>query len=537
MNIITCKNDKKNTDSDDCQPKRNLNRMTEDVLREICKKNKLYRTPHLNNVLYLHFKGFSKIENLESYTGLKALWLENNCITEICGLDNQTELTCLYLHNNVIKKIEHLDNLTKLDTVNLCYNFISKIENLNVLPVLTMLQMAHNILTTANDIAQLAECKELAIVDLSYNNLNDPKIVEIFGKMKSLRVLTLTGNPVISKIGFYRKTMTLVCRSLCHLDERTITERDRLCAEAWRIGGLEAEQATRKRLINDDYKRISASVNALIKRRKQGCDNNDDLDDGHSSTQSDGRFVCSDDYSVSSDSETSSTDDELADNVHHTDVKIVMLQTPDEVTEEGGHRLQEESHLATDCRQPSLSDEKYANIVFSVSEPPAYAERTACTKSTLVTCEKTMSDGSSEVSAIATVDSCDLMIDCDAAHKKRQSDSTLLTYDGDGVTDVESMFWAGDKQMGDGFAEREEYQEIVCNVVLPIDGDETVGNGDACHTIIQYPPVALCTDINSDAGSDYDTCIDGNCVCDNDDYSSDSSLCSWFTCKSSLSHC
>jgi hypothetical protein len=69
--------------------------MTEKSLAAICKHHGLYRTPRLNDKLFANFQGFTKIANLEPYTGLKALFLEGNALTSLEGLPHLEELKCL----------------------------------------------------------------------------------------------------------------------------------------------------------------------------------------------------------------------------------------------------------------------------------------------------------------------------------------------------------------------------------------------------------------------------------------------------------
>lgn len=80
--------------------------------------------------MVFHFQGYSKIENLDEYSGLRCLWLENNIIEKIENLEKLKEVRCLYLHNNFIAKIENLEELVHLHTINLCHNRIHKVENL-----------------------------------------------------------------------------------------------------------------------------------------------------------------------------------------------------------------------------------------------------------------------------------------------------------------------------------------------------------------------------------------------------------------------
>ncbi|CAK9833439.1 Dynein axonemal assembly factor 1 [Anthophora retusa] len=252
----------------DFDEKKHTIRMTEEFLKKHCKLNKLYQTPHLNDVLYLHYKGFSFIENLEKYTGLKCLWLENNGIREIANLENQGELKCLYLHNNLINKIENLEYLTQLDTLNLSYNTIRRIENLDSLKFLNTLNLSHNYLQETADIEHLRLLDSLSVLDISHNRIDTDEVVNILGDMKELRVASLMGNPILKRIRLYRKTMILKCKNLKYLDDRPVFPRDRACAEAWMRGGPDEEAAERKRWIEAEQKKINDSVQALINKRK-----------------------------------------------------------------------------------------------------------------------------------------------------------------------------------------------------------------------------------------------------------------------------
>jgi dynein assembly factor 1 len=216
----------------------------------LCSNYKLYyRTHELNEVLYLHFKGFRIIENLDTFTNLKVLYLEGNSIKKISGLEKLKNLTSLYLHENVIEKIENLDELVNLYNLNLSDNCITKIENLSKLVTLSNLMLKRNRIgiNGKDDIIGLTELSPtVTVIDISENKIDEILIAdEILVNLKGLRVLYLQGNECVRKIPHYRKNMISKLPELRYLDDRPVFEDERRFAEAFTRGGLDGEKRER----------------------------------------------------------------------------------------------------------------------------------------------------------------------------------------------------------------------------------------------------------------------------------------------------
>ena len=210
-----------------------------------------YRTHELNEILYLHYKSFKKIQNLQTFTNLKVLYLEGNAISKIEGLDSLVNLTSLYLHENCIEKIEGLDTLCHLANLNLSDNLIKKIENLKGLQNLSNLLLKRNRIGIQGieDLKGLLELgKEIAVIDLSDNLIEDKNIVEeILTKFIDLRVIYLKGNDVVRKIPNYRKTLISKIDTLKYIDDKPIFEDEKRFALAFAKGGYEEEKKERAR--------------------------------------------------------------------------------------------------------------------------------------------------------------------------------------------------------------------------------------------------------------------------------------------------
>merc|ERR1719473_1242619 len=224
--------------------------MTSERLAKILDSDKrmYYRTKELNDKLYIHFQGFRKLQNLETFTGLRSLFAEANAIEKIQGLEKCTALRSLFLQQNCVKKIEGLENCPELWNLNLSENWLETVEGIEHLRHLNSVNLQKNRIgiNGLRDVIGLRDTN-IATVDLSDNKVADPEVIpQVFARMSSLRVLYLKGNPVVKQIPHYRKTVIAMLPELKYLDDRPVFVEDRRTSEAFIAGGLEGERECRR---------------------------------------------------------------------------------------------------------------------------------------------------------------------------------------------------------------------------------------------------------------------------------------------------
>lgn len=219
--------------------------MSVDEIRLTCLQNNGYETPELNDKLYLHFRGFRRIEHLDAYTGCKSIWLDSNGFDKIENLDALKELRCLYLSKNLIRKVEGLSSLVNLTILDLSYNRLTHLENLSCCPALQTLNVSYNSLSTVHSIRHLEGCQALTNIDITNNRLeNNEEFITFLPTIPNLITLSINGND-ITKISSFRKKMIAAMPRLCYLD-RPVEEQERLFAVAFMNGGNEAEMIARQ---------------------------------------------------------------------------------------------------------------------------------------------------------------------------------------------------------------------------------------------------------------------------------------------------
>ncbi|XXQ31985.1 U2A'/phosphoprotein 32 family A C-terminal domain-containing protein [Plasmodiophora brassicae] len=235
------------------------------TVQKMCLEKGLYSTPELNDRLFLHFRCFRRIESLSAYTNVRALFLENNAIESIENIEHMRDLRCLYLQQNCIRQISNLDRNLNLITLNLQGNLIEQISGLDHLKSLNTLNVADNKLSSVESISHLLKCTSISTLDLSKNALSDVAVLDILTSMPALACLYLKGNPFLSSMRHYRKTVIGRIQTLTFLDDRPVFDEERRIVAAWMTNGADGERDERRKIAEEKQRSPEEAVSAQLR--------------------------------------------------------------------------------------------------------------------------------------------------------------------------------------------------------------------------------------------------------------------------------
>ncbi|ORC91310.1 putative dynein assembly factor 1, axonemal-like [Trypanosoma theileri] len=218
--------------------------MTEEAVIRQCKIHKGYSTPELNEKLYLHHLGFTKISSLDAFHQCTVLYLNNNAINNFEGIGSLQRLYALYISNNAFQDCLSLPLLPSLRILDISCNSIASLKGLANAPGLETLLVSRNCIENLEGLEPL---ENLVNLDVSLNLISKPENILpfIFAK-NTLRTCILHGNDFIGLVPSYRKTLISRLPSLRFLDRYPVFQDERKCAEAYATGGVPAEKAQRE---------------------------------------------------------------------------------------------------------------------------------------------------------------------------------------------------------------------------------------------------------------------------------------------------
>ena len=141
----------------------------------------------------LENQNIRRIQNLESFSGIRVANFRDNEISRMEGLDSCIHIEELCLEGNRISTIEGLDNVQQLRKLELGRNRISSLSRLEHLKHLVQLSVEDNDISSLSGLAQLTSLMELYIGN---NNISELREVQQLRELPKLIILDLLGNPV-----------------------------------------------------------------------------------------------------------------------------------------------------------------------------------------------------------------------------------------------------------------------------------------------------------------------------------------------------